>query len=280
MWTRHERRSALARALEQRTAYILPVRLDDAELMGLSPTIGYIDARVVGAEGIVNATLAKLSGTPSAETPRIARVPRTEAERQQLLLQRPSAWEYLYFAAQLLHERNSVEDKYLDYEIHYAPSTREVVQKEEVLTYILQRFHNVQRLIDMMSTLVNNSSAWERAFGTPGESGDPAKLAHLARRFNSSYEEFMDWAASIRGVNAPSEFHKLLNLLANFADPPVEEYRRFVDDYVTKVDAIPAALAAGQKVRLEMTLVIALPGHITRDYSSEFDRMKDHLTSR
>lgn len=29
MWTRHERRSALARALEQRSAYILPVRMDD-----------------------------------------------------------------------------------------------------------------------------------------------------------------------------------------------------------------------------------------------------------
>ena len=47
MWTRHERRSALARALEQRSAYILPVRLDSTALDGLPPTVGYLDARLV-----------------------------------------------------------------------------------------------------------------------------------------------------------------------------------------------------------------------------------------
>jgi len=42
-WTNHERQFALSRALKERRAYILPVRLDDSELPGLSPTIGYID---------------------------------------------------------------------------------------------------------------------------------------------------------------------------------------------------------------------------------------------
>ena len=41
MWTRHERRSALARALEQRSAYILPVRLDSTALDGLRPTMRF-----------------------------------------------------------------------------------------------------------------------------------------------------------------------------------------------------------------------------------------------
>jgi hypothetical protein len=44
MWTRHERRSVLARALEQRSAYVLPVRLDSTALDGLRPTLGYPDA--------------------------------------------------------------------------------------------------------------------------------------------------------------------------------------------------------------------------------------------
>jgi tetratricopeptide (TPR) repeat protein len=42
-WTRHEWRAAQARAFEQMNkAYILPVRLDDAELPDLLPTVGYI----------------------------------------------------------------------------------------------------------------------------------------------------------------------------------------------------------------------------------------------
>src|SRR5690348_5129328 len=45
MWTNHERRSALARALEQRAAYILPIRLDATPLEGLRPTVAYLDAR-------------------------------------------------------------------------------------------------------------------------------------------------------------------------------------------------------------------------------------------
>jgi hypothetical protein len=42
MWTRHERRSALARALQEREEYILPARFDATELLGILPTVGYI----------------------------------------------------------------------------------------------------------------------------------------------------------------------------------------------------------------------------------------------
>jgi hypothetical protein len=42
-WTIHEARSAQARALEERgSEYILPIRVDDIELDGLLPTIGYV----------------------------------------------------------------------------------------------------------------------------------------------------------------------------------------------------------------------------------------------
>jgi hypothetical protein len=62
MWPRHERRSALARALKERSAYVLPVRLDDTEIDGLRPTVGYLDARRTGIDGLVRAVLSKLAG--------------------------------------------------------------------------------------------------------------------------------------------------------------------------------------------------------------------------
>ncbi len=43
VWTSHERRAALARALEERQEYILPARFDDTELPGLLPTVGYVE---------------------------------------------------------------------------------------------------------------------------------------------------------------------------------------------------------------------------------------------
>ena len=43
VWTTHEMRSALARAIEQKgNEYILPVRIDNTELEGLLPTISYL----------------------------------------------------------------------------------------------------------------------------------------------------------------------------------------------------------------------------------------------
>lgn len=43
MWTRHERRSAFARALREKHEYILPARFDRTPLVGLPDTLSYLD---------------------------------------------------------------------------------------------------------------------------------------------------------------------------------------------------------------------------------------------
>jgi len=42
MWTNHERQSAQARVLERGEGYILPIQVENIELPGLRPTVGYI----------------------------------------------------------------------------------------------------------------------------------------------------------------------------------------------------------------------------------------------
>jgi hypothetical protein len=221
-------------------------------------------------------TLTELTGIPLVQPAGITRVPRTEAERQQVLLARPLGWEFLYFAGQLLYELNSVEAKYRDHEVHYASLSGEVVTGEDAASYveyINQRHEDAVSLAIKMSGLINDTATIERAFGAPGQEGDPERLAHLAEHWNSVYEEFMDWAASVRGVNAPSEFRNLLELAARFADEPVEKYRRFVDEYVAQVDALPAAIAAGEPVRLQTSLVLSMPDEVRKNYEAELNRL-------
>jgi hypothetical protein len=43
VWTNHERESAQARAFEEHSEYILPVRLDKTEVPGIRPTTGYLE---------------------------------------------------------------------------------------------------------------------------------------------------------------------------------------------------------------------------------------------
>lgn len=59
-WTKHELKSAQARAFEESSEYILPIRLDDAKLPGLPPTIAYIDARTTPLTEISQMFVSKL----------------------------------------------------------------------------------------------------------------------------------------------------------------------------------------------------------------------------
>lgn len=61
MPTRHgRRRSALARAVEEGEEYILPIRLDDATVPGLRPSVAYIDSNSTSPEEIARLVLKKL----------------------------------------------------------------------------------------------------------------------------------------------------------------------------------------------------------------------------
>lgn len=60
IWTNHEKRSALAKAIEEKEEYILPARFDDTEILGIRPTIGYVDLRKKTPEELGKMILQKL----------------------------------------------------------------------------------------------------------------------------------------------------------------------------------------------------------------------------
>jgi hypothetical protein len=275
MWPRHERRSALARAIAERGAYVLPVRLDDTDLEGLRPTVGYIDARRLGIENLVNAFVHKLSGGASAADTAIERTPRTPQEMQWVVDARPPGWEYLYFAGALLHERELLASKFRDHQMRYASGERSYVSDEEIPAYI-SRAANVATAISGSLGRVMSEEAQERAFGAPGEPGNAEEIRHLARRWTSVYERFLDWAADIRSTIVSNEYRRLLELLALFVEGPISQYREFVDDFVASVDRLPEHLSHGtpdEPLRIEMTLVLNIPDDVLADYEAEFDRL-------
>jgi hypothetical protein len=63
IWTTHERRSAQARALEEKgREYILPIRVDQMDLEGLPPTIGYLPLAQYSIDQIAELLIKKLKG--------------------------------------------------------------------------------------------------------------------------------------------------------------------------------------------------------------------------
>jgi hypothetical protein len=61
-WTQLERQHAQSRALAEKEEYILPLRLDDSEVPGLAPTIGYIDIRGMTPKAVAEILFRKIRG--------------------------------------------------------------------------------------------------------------------------------------------------------------------------------------------------------------------------
>ena len=62
MWTNHERKSAQARALQEKgNEYILPIQVDNSELPGLQPTTGYLSMKDYGINKIAGILIKKLN---------------------------------------------------------------------------------------------------------------------------------------------------------------------------------------------------------------------------
>jgi len=273
MWPRHERRSALARALEQRSAYVLPVRLDDTQLEGLRPTVGYVDARRVGLAALLRLAVQKISGTNTALAPGVIdRVPRSEVEAQELLAVRPPAWEYLYMGARLLAEREAVEDRFRDFSLGFALPGR-FVAETDVIDYAMAELSTLEGLVSTLESLMSHE-AQDAAFGLPGEPGDPDLISHLARRWNDVYVEFLNWAARVRGASVPSAYRGLMGKLGRFADSVIVDYRALIDDIVSQFDAVPARLAGGEAITLTMIFDIKLPEGAMEDFQAEVDRLR------
>jgi TPR repeat protein len=81
VWTNHEREAAQARAFKENREYILPVRLDDTEIPGMLPTVGYVSCPPETADSIADLVVVKLrSITDVGRTPSPDDISDTAAE--------------------------------------------------------------------------------------------------------------------------------------------------------------------------------------------------------
>lgn len=69
IWTHYEVRTAIARAIENKEEYILPVKFDDTELDGIRSTLGYLDIRNTSPEELANKIIQKLGAEPNIPIP-------------------------------------------------------------------------------------------------------------------------------------------------------------------------------------------------------------------
>ncbi len=272
-WPRHERRSALARAIEERGPYILPVRLDDFVVDGLRPTVGYLDTRKTGIDVLVRTLIAKLAGRPD---PVYAwpgdRSPRTRRELDEVLADRAPGWEWMYLAGVLYIEAEKLQPAYLDHEVGYAEPTGERVSDDEAGDFLQQAMDDARAIIDkLMRTM--EPELQQRAVGAPGEPGDPSRILHLATRWSSTYAAMLSWAGRIRGASHSARYDRMFDLCGHLLDVAIDSYRRWLGGITEFADGIPTALASNRPHVVTATLVVNIDDALLAEIKDEADRL-------
>lgn len=273
-WTNHERMSIQARTIEERGGYLLPLRIDDSELPGLSPSVGYVDTRETEIAEVIKLLLEKLAipEDRQAVVKRCpSRVPRSPAELQRLLGTRPDHWEHFAFAAYLLAGLEENKSLFLDIEIGYTPSTRFLANDIEVTRYCHEQLASAEKFARLIEHLVD-PTVQESAFGKPGEPGDAEQISHLARRISDTIGLMASWTLSIKGVNAPEEFDHSLELLSKTTDLSLRNLRNTVYTMVQELDGLPAQLEdrnTDEPITLNYVFELELPPQFFDDFFAE-----------
>jgi hypothetical protein len=253
-WPTLERQSAQARGMQEVGSYLLPVRLDDSDLPGILPTVGYVDARVLGLDRFVELVLQKLGreGRRDRDDP----VPLTQAETEVLKRERPPAWEYYLFAGQILQGRAALEDSWRDHVLGLKQrTTQHVAGKAEVSAYISRAMDDLRTTVGNLD-LILTQEAQTAAFGAPGTPGDWDMIMYMGTRFVGLYEQLLLWAAEIRSLSVPDDWATCFGFLSKYCDQPIQAVRDAVGAYVSFARSLPDHFAHPEREPLHLNLLV------------------------
>lgn len=221
---------------------------------------------------------AELSTTPGVTTsePPVLRSPRTTEQQRELLALRPRAWEYLLYGGMLWQRRHALESKWQDHELGYARRARQYLDNREAFRFVGNASKDLQACVQNLLRVLD-PRAQERAFGPPGQPGDPALIEHIATRLVEVYEEMLDVAATLRGVGVSREMVPLMGATAQLTDTPLRRIRDFIDQLVAEVDSLPERLALDKPITISLTLTLTIDKKALKHFEQEMARAKRKL---
>lgn len=208
IWTIHERRSALARGLQDpNRPYILPVRFDDTSVPGVRPSLGYLDLRRLTSRQLAEMIAKKVGVEPGPPK---------------------AGWEYQLFADAVQMSMQSLNAKRLDHDGGLVKHVRTFSTDTQAVDYFTARTQAFDKIInDLQDVLSLQKQQW--AFGPPGHAGDTDRIHRLATHFVKAYEGLLDWAADLRGTTTPDLHRALYQATARLADQPLKQIEEFVE---------------------------------------------------
>jgi hypothetical protein len=216
--------------------------------------------------GIADAIKAKI-GSPMTDSVEgfNGRVPRNEEDALVLLGERPSGWEYILFAYQLKLKLEGLSERLSDHRIGYA-SPGEYVPDGNVRQIAQTELARLSGIVSSFDRVLGGRGQVD-AFGAPGDSGDPVLIEHFARRLVDILRDLLNWSTGVLALASDSdESRAVFEMLARFADQPIESIRTFIDNFELEMDGLTERISSGENAQIDLVVKFDLPEKITADY--------------
>jgi hypothetical protein len=190
-------------------------------------------------------------------------VPKTPQERSALASERPPMWKFLLFASHLEERFAGLDWKWQNHQARYAHRTGERVDRSNVVRVAGHYTDSLKVIIERIGS-IDAGASW--ALSDPSEPGDPARLEKLAAEMTDVYDDMMNWAAEVRGVDAATpDSGAVMETLAELIDSPMFAYRSFLETFIGRASDLPNDVAAGRKVDLSFGCKLDLDPFLMND---------------
>jgi hypothetical protein len=207
-------------------------------------------------------------------------VPRTHEELDLVPRDLPSIREYRLFAGLLRMGLRDLDFKWRDYELGITDHAPVELSSDDFPTYVGTFFSRLAALMDPLMRPFE-ADAQERAFGPPGESGDPGRVEHFARRILIAYEAMLDWASELRAIDAAPPFDRLGQLAPGYVAGPIRQVRNFVETLCSQLEAALEALEGKEPdsppIVIDLDLTIALDPVVLAEWRTELKKAERRL---
>lgn len=187
-------------------------------------------------------------------------VPATRAAQSELLKTRPVAWEYYLFASELIVGMAGLESAWREHEERATSGPRHYLSADEAPSLLSDIFGELGQVVGRTDR-VFASETQERAFGRPGEPGNPERIRELAQSAVAIYAELLRLSALVRSQLASRQFAESYELAAQIIDQPICQMRDFFNQMIQSIGQIGQRLAHKENdgpITVEMTLLLSM----------------------
>lgn len=192
----------------------------------------------------------------------------------QIILEKPNAWEYLFFIQILLDSLEAGDElkKDLEYEV-FLDFPSPINEERQIFEWISEKNNQIMKLANSLSNLLNH--AFAKAIGDPGIPSDLDFLVYIAEKWGSIYCSILKWELDLMSINVPESTEKIVSSLRKISQSLIADIDVFKNQLVESLDQITKHKPTEQPLVIDLKMTLNAPDFT--EFTQELNVLKVRL---